>query len=352
MKSEQNGPSITDVARAASVSVATVSRVLTGKDNVADPVRSRVLETVKKLNYRPLRRSKQSAFREANIQKAAVAYVFRDPARRGGVPWAPAFAAASQRLQGLGHSLQLHNLGSDGAAPLPERTGAMLAIGAVDAQWIAAATASGMPAVRVSYFQAPLEIPQVVTDSFAGGLRLMEHLIKKGHRRIAIWRVHAGEAAGPQRNLNEREKYAAYRFALDEAGIEFKKSWEVDMPFQWPQIEPCAQKLLAINPAPSAVFVDNSWVTNYMLRYPGGKLPLPANWHRRFEFAHWIDSGHEPTEPGMSSVAIAMDEMGALAAELLLDALSGRRCENDLVIKVPPRFFTAEQASDLAHAPG
>jgi LacI family transcriptional regulator len=345
------GPSISDVARAADVSVATVSRVLTGKANVADSVRLSVLDAVKKLNYRPLRRARKGVLSDSQIRKSTIAYVFQDPQRRGGVQWAPAFAGASQRLQGLGHTLHLYGLSGKNDA-LPEQAGAILAMGAFDEKWMRSAVASGTPVVRVGYFQLALGVPQVVGDAFSGTLRLMDYLLKKGHKRIAIWRVHAGAEGGPQRNVNEREKYAAYRYALDEAGIEFKKSWELDMPYEWGQIAVCAQKLVALNPAPSAVLIDNSWVTNYMLRYPGGKIPLPTDWHRNFEIVQFIDLAHEPTEPGMTCVALAMDAMGELGAELLLDSLGGRRYANDFVIKVPPRFFTAEQASELAHAPG
>jgi len=346
MKPDKDAPSITDVAIASAVSVATVSRVLTGKANVADAVRSRVLETVKKLNYRPLRRSRQSTQRDAEIRRTTIAYVFHDAYKRGGVPWAPAFAAASARLQSLGHNLQLQCLADDIPPALPEQTGATLAVGSFDERWMRTLSGTGVPVVRVGYFQLPLPVPQVVCDSFAGTLRLMEHLLEKGHKRIAIWRACTRFGTGTPRDLNEREKYAAYRLALDEAGIEFKKSWEIDMPYDWLQIIPAAQKLLAISPAPSALLIDNSWVSNFMLRYPGGKIPLPANWHRRFEIAHCIDSGHEPTEPGMTSVALAMDRIGELASEMLLDTLAGRRYDNNLVIKVPPRFFTAEQANE------
>ena len=47
------GVTIKDVAKAASVSVATVSRALNGHQNVAEAVRARVLEAAAALRYSP-----------------------------------------------------------------------------------------------------------------------------------------------------------------------------------------------------------------------------------------------------------------------------------------------------------
>ena len=46
-------PTIKDVARLANVSVATVSRALNGRENVAEAVRKRVLEIAEGLDYSP-----------------------------------------------------------------------------------------------------------------------------------------------------------------------------------------------------------------------------------------------------------------------------------------------------------
>ena len=52
---------IKDVAREASVSVATVSRALNGHENVADGVRRHVVETASRLRYSPMPRPAASA---------------------------------------------------------------------------------------------------------------------------------------------------------------------------------------------------------------------------------------------------------------------------------------------------
>jgi len=45
---------ITDVAEAAGVSIATVSRVINGADNVSEETRKKVIKAIKNLGYKPM----------------------------------------------------------------------------------------------------------------------------------------------------------------------------------------------------------------------------------------------------------------------------------------------------------
>ena len=269
--------------------------------------------------------------------------------------WAPSFASASRRLQESGSNLIMHfvsNSADGGGAvsvppnAFPGQFGGVLAIDRGDEAWNRALAMSGLPAVRIGYYPmpGPVNMPQVIGDSFGGILRAMEYLLSRGHKRIALWRA---TTQHDPRDLNEREKYAAYRFALDEAGIEFKKDWEISMPYQWQQVIPNAKKLLAVNPAPTAILVDNDWMTSMILRYPGGEMPLPSGWHRQFELVHFIDSGRHAIEFGPACAALAMDRMGELAATLLLEQMRGQRFGSDYVVKVMPYFYSADQVADL-----
>ena len=60
-------PTIKDVADAAGVSTATVSRILAGKPHFRPEVRLRVLDAVKDLNYRPNRVARSLRAQKSNI---------------------------------------------------------------------------------------------------------------------------------------------------------------------------------------------------------------------------------------------------------------------------------------------
>lgn len=349
------GPGLSDVAASAKVSIATVSRVLTGKANVAEEARARVLEAVRHLNYKPLRRPKQSLQARHALGegvKPTIAYLCHDEYATGMVKWSASFAAASRRLQESNCRLTMHFPPIRGAndvqpARLPETFNALIAVDRGDEIWHRTVSSANVPAVRIGYNPIDLTIPQLVGDNFNGTLKAMEYLLGKGHRRIGVWRARAPVAEGAPRNLNEREKYAAYRFALDEAGIEFQKNWEIDIPFDPRHIPAGAKELLAVKPGVTALFVDNDWMlSRFQTMQPSGDLP--AGWYRQFELAHFIDLGKEPAEYGVACAALPMDTMGELAASLLLEQLAGHRFGPDLLIKVMPTFYTAEQVAERA----
>jgi len=61
---QSDRPTITDVAREAGVSKATVSAVLNDAGSVKDSTRARVLEVIARLNYRPTQLARQDRVRE------------------------------------------------------------------------------------------------------------------------------------------------------------------------------------------------------------------------------------------------------------------------------------------------
>ena len=78
----------------------------------------------------------------------------------------------------------------------------------------------GLPLVLLEQnLQEPM-LPRVVMDNFGAAKRMTQHLISLGHRRIGF--LHLGYE---QTDFAGNDRYAGYRAALDEAGIEFTPQW-------------------------------------------------------------------------------------------------------------------------------
>jgi DNA-binding LacI/PurR family transcriptional regulator len=211
----RSGPRIGDVAARAGVSIATVSRVLTGSSPVAPTKRDAVLEAIAELGYRP-----SALARSLSLGKTGVIGVV-----------APYFThgATATRLRGImdraapeSYDVMIFNVESahqraDAFAKFARRDrldGVIvisLPIGDAD---VAALRAQPLPAVLVDL--AHPELSGVSIDNVAGGELATKHLLQRAHTRIAF----VGDAAtSPLGYTSSDPRYQGYARALRQAGM-------------------------------------------------------------------------------------------------------------------------------------
>jgi DNA-binding LacI/PurR family transcriptional regulator len=179
---------IRDVARAANVSISTVSHVLSGKRPTSGATRERVEDVIRRLGYRPNRVAQSLVWR----RPFALGLIIPDIRN----PYFPAFAlGAEERVRERGYTLVLGNSEYD-----PEReesylelvrsqqlAGAIYCLGdemsPILAQ-IQQAVEEGLPVVLVHSPMA--SVPTVCADNRQGGRLAAQHLLGLGHRQIGI----------------------------------------------------------------------------------------------------------------------------------------------------------------------
>jgi LacI family transcriptional regulator len=140
VETEPAAPTIYDVARAAGVSIASVSRVLNGRRNPSPEIRDRVMRAVTELGYVP-----DSAARALSVRlKEVVGVVMRRPLSAGSpipAPVLPAGVAGAWDTAGLlGYdafvdetdSLQFHDMLNRGVERAAQRRGFDLLLRSVD----------------------------------------------------------------------------------------------------------------------------------------------------------------------------------------------------------------------------
>ncbi len=149
--------------------------------------------------------------------------------------------------------------------------------------------------IKVIIFGYEIEIPEfssVMADSFNGAYDAVRHLILKGHSRIGIIRWN------PAGTPNSQKKFSAYKCALAEYGIPFKPDYVVESalsnarlaPLQRPGREAFDRLMKCSGRRPTAVFVENSYVSHsliYPLKDDKGILPAML---RDTEFIHFEDT--------------------------------------------------------------
>lgn len=183
-----NTVTIRDVARAANVSISTVSHVLSGKRPTSGATRQRVEDVIKRLGYRPNRVAQSLVWR----RPFALGLIIPDIRN----PYFPAFAlGAEDRVRQRGYTLVLGNSEYDSSREASylelvrsqQLAGAIYCLGdemsPILAQ-IQRAVEEGLPVVLV---HSPMpSVPTVCADNRQGGRLAAQHILNLGHRQIGI----------------------------------------------------------------------------------------------------------------------------------------------------------------------
>lgn len=211
---------VRDVARAAKVSVATVSKVLNqreGEIRISEATRRRVLEAARKLNYHP----NVSARRLIAQESRTIGLVIEHYAAFGAT-------VNAQILQGIGECLDEaeYSIELTSHHRIPDLYGhlkAMVAGKQVDALILWTETVdddfcdylrqAGVPHCHAAHYPASQSCPAILCDNFAGSYDATKHLLEQGHTRILI--------VVPEESPEGKHRLRGYRQALEDHGVAF-----------------------------------------------------------------------------------------------------------------------------------
>lgn len=305
-------PTIMDVAAQAGVSMKTVSRVLNGEAHVRAALRERVEVAVEALGYRPNFAARQLAGSRSYL----IAYLFINLSASYTMALISSAAAACRKrgyhLVSEGVGLRevpedlvrrtLQRLRPDGLILGPPLADDPMVLGAI--------SEAGVSLVRIA---AGTEGPgaNVHIDDEPACREIMAHLVALGHRRIGFVRPRSGHHVAQGR---ER----AYRQALLNAGIPVDETLVTDGDFSFASGVAAGGTLLDHSHRPSAIFAANDAMALGVMSAAGQRgLRIPAD----IAVAGFDDSpGSRMVWPPLTSVHQPLEEMGARAVALLLDA--------------------------------
>jgi len=241
---------IRDVARAAGVSVATVSRVLNGSAPVREDTDRQVRTAAQRLNYFP-----NGAARSLITNRTHTIGVLLPDLHGEFFSEVIRGIDLASRLSGL------HLLVSSSHAATDELVAALRSMrGRIDGLIVMAPEAAAPRLVRECALGAPtvlLNPGRVVRGcgaisiaNYDGAFAVTRHLIDLGHRHIAV-------VTGPEGNTDAGQRLDGFRGALREAGLSAPDGYEVVGDFREPSGYEAASRLLQLKPRPTAVFVSN-----------------------------------------------------------------------------------------------
>lgn len=303
---------IGDVARAAGVSIPTVSKVINQRDGVAPSTMLRVQQVVEELGYETslVARSLRSS-RTGVIGILVTEFEpFSTELLRG----------ISRATTGTGYEL-LAYAGLLTGVDRPgwerrslSRLSGTLIDGAIVVTPTSALPSSSIPVVAIDPHTGPEGHATVDADNEGGAVDAVEHLLALGHTRIAHLHGRADLASAQLRE-------AGYRRALTAAGIDVDERLLRDGGYQEDQSAAAARELLMMPDRPTAVFAANDSSAFGVLR-AAAELGL-----RVPEDLSVVGFDDVPqastTTPPLTTVVQPLAELGSRAVEMLLTMLRG-----------------------------
>jgi DNA-binding LacI/PurR family transcriptional regulator len=305
---------ISDVARHASVSPATVSRVLNGDPRVGEAYRRRVLRSIEELDYRP-----NVLARNLRRQRTATIGVVVPDIEN------PHFGemvrAVEDQAFDAGYRVLVCNTGENAEkqrayleALSDERVlGVIISPADPEGDQISRLLDLGIPVVACDREVADPRADAVLADNVKALKIGSGVLVDEGHRRIAFVGGRTDVETGA-------ERLAGYEMAMRAAGL---PTLVVDGNFRLESAEAAVAALLRYEPRPTAVIVANNLMTLGALRAIGDAgLRVPAD-------IALVGVDDPPwsavVDPPLTTLAQPVRAMATDAMELLLQRVTGAR---------------------------
>ncbi|NJD01942.1 MAG: LacI family transcriptional regulator [Ruminiclostridium sp.] len=314
---------IQDVAKAAGVSVATVSRVINNSAAVAESTRKAVMAAVKMLNYQPnllgrnLRRTETRRIlvllpNIGNPFYARIVKGIEDIAHKNGYNVMLCNTDSQAEREKIYLELLKCRL-ADGVifmAPVLGKEG-LTEIG------------RSFPVVQCCEYTEGAQVSHVSIDNYTAAYKLTKHLISTGHKRIGII-----SCRGPVVSIIQRED--GFKKALADSGIEFREDLIKYGDYSFNSGLRAANQFVSMGDRPTAVFAISDIMAIGALRaIRESNLKVPEDiavaGFDNINFASMCN-------PTLTTISQPKYDMGCISMELLLQQIRGELKEPEHIL--------------------
>jgi LacI family transcriptional regulator len=307
---------LSDVARLASVSVATASKALNDRDEVAPQTRQRVLQAAQELSFQP----NQLARGLSSGRTKTIGLITDELAHRFSIPILLAVenALGSEQMSVLlcdarGDAIRrrhyirtLLSRGVDGFIMLGDSNDTRPSL----------TREIGVPVVYVYGESDDPDDLSLLSDDCGGARLAAEHLVSLGHTRIA-------HITGPEHYRAARDRAGCLLEVLDGAGLELAGGgvrygeWSQ----RWGRY--AAAMVLGGHPDVQAIFCGNDQIAAGVLtmaRELGRRVPEDLS---LVGYDNWLEFAADSSPP-LTTVDLDLQRLGETAVQALFAALDGR----------------------------
>ncbi|MBN1231347.1 MAG: LacI family DNA-binding transcriptional regulator [Anaerolineales bacterium] len=312
---------IVDVAKAARVSVSTVSRVLNEKDDVSEETYKRVREVIAELGYSSSLAAKSMRSRKTNVIGLImpdVEFPFAIEVMKGvnrGIVEANydllVFTNGDIRRDASGIKEQqyvslLNNSVTDGVIIVTPMTGNFF---------------STSPVVAIDPNINSSEIYSVVATNYDGAVEATEYLIELGHKRI-------GYIGGRSELQSAFQRQKAFEETLKTAGLPVQRDLIKSGDYSTETSKKIAKQMLLLENPPTAIFASNDQSAIGVIQAADeldidipGELSLIG-----------FDNISEAAHHNLTTVDQFIAEMGYMATQMLFTLIDGKEIQSDTMV--------------------
>ncbi|GAA2149499.1 LacI family transcriptional regulator [Humibacillus xanthopallidus] len=315
---------LAEVASSAGVSVATVSKVVNGRTDVAPETRERVQDLLDRIGYRP----RGAAARRLAV-RPAIELAFEGDLH----------AYSAEIIQGVVDAAAptgthvIVTRRPTGAPPVegpPEDWARDLADSGVRAliavtsimsdEQLAALSRAGVHLVVIDPLELPnVDVTSIGSTNFVGGLSAAQHLLDLGHRRIAFLGGHLGAACNQAR-------MSGFRAALERAGIAVPVEYIRSAHFMYADGVAGGAALLDLPVPPTAIFAASDEIAVGVMEAARARgLRVPED----LSVVGFDDTQlARMSSPPLTTVRQPLTEMGRVAVRTALRLIDGESIDS------------------------
>jgi len=306
---------IIDIARELNISKSTVSRALTGHPHVKPETRQAVLELAEKVDYQRNLLALSLVTSRSNTLGIIVPEFLtsffpqivvgaQEVARQAGYNVIVSQSDESYETEVANARVMLANRVDGVLVSLTKETR--------NYDHFKVFQRKGIPIVFFNRVCEEMQVPKVVVDDYEGAFGAVEHLIGLGKQRIA-------HLAGPDSLLISRKRLQGYTDALRKNGLPLLDELMIPYDLTVEKAKIYVKHLLDFAQPPDALFAINdptAIAAMQVIKAKGLRIPEDI---AVVGFSN--DYASDLIEPGLTTVAQPMREIGKIAVQLLLEQM-------------------------------
>lgn len=316
---------IYDVAREANVSMATVSRVVNGNPNVKPSTRRKVLDCIERLGYRP----NAVARGLASKKTTTIGVIIPDISKSF-------YAELSRGIADIA-TMYEYNIILSNSDERPERElellidlfgkqvdGLIFMSDSVSEEVREEMARAPVPVVLAGTVDEDRQFSTVNIDYEEAAYEAVKKLIGNGHERIVF-------VTGPMtRDINRLHKKAGYERALQEASIDIKEEFIIEVEDNYDHAYEAWQQIEQLPEKPTAFCVANDLIAVGILNgIRDAGLSVPKD-YELICFEHSLLP--RIVRPQLTTIAVPLYDLGAVSMRLLTKLMNEEEVEDDKVL--------------------